>query len=262
MNKFGKFAFVLVAAIMTNSFILNNAIANEAFCADHLKYGAPSNPNNENIKVCREGYALMFNIKTKTPIWVVEHLKNSNVFGSATRAAKFKPDPEIPTKYQAKASDYKKTGFDQGHMAPAADFSQNQQLMDESFYFSNVVPQVADNNRHIWASLEKKIRTWLDKRQDLYVITGPVFKGGKVNQVMGRSEVAIPDYLYKIVYDPKTQNSISFLVPNQELEAKELPKFIATISDVEKATGLNFISIMDAKSLAELKNKKSGMWNR
>lgn len=236
--------------------------ANNSFCSTHLKFGSPSQPNDNNIQVCRKGYALIFNTSTKTPLWVAENLKQENVFGEAARMTQFSPDPEIPYQYQAKKSDYSRTGYDQGHMAPAADFSQDQQMMNESFYFSNVIPQDADNNRHIWASLEKKVRTWLSKRGELYVVTGPVFINNQITQTMGASKVAIPDYIFKIVFDPNTQNSIAFMVPNKPLFAKDLPDYIVTVRDVEKATGLNFHSLLESKVQDKFETRKSGMWTR
>ena len=142
--------FKSMLVCMTLAFSSISAFATDsAACADHLRFGAPSTPNTTNIEVCRKGYALLFNTTTKTPLWVVEHLRQENVYGSAARQTQFSPDPEIPFQFQAKKSDYARTGYDQGHMAPAADFSQDQELMNQSFYFSNVVPQNADNNRHI-----------------------------------------------------------------------------------------------------------------
>lgn len=238
-------------------------VSSERFsCNDNLKMGSPSLENESNIMVCRKGYALMFNKNTKTPLWVAEHLTKSEIFGTGERALQFKADPNIPANFQANVRDYARSGYDQGHMAPAADFSQDQQLMDESFYYSNVVPQNPEHNRHIWASLEKKVRTWASKRGELYIVTGPVFTGGRVNQTLGRSQVAIPDAIYKIVYDPNTQRAIAFVIPNQGYDVKQLPDFITTVKNVEKLTGLNFHANLPQNLQDNFENKLSGMWTR
>ena len=259
MNKFTPFVAMTLLVIAT---FTSHAASNPAVCAENLKLGAPSVANKSNIQVCREGYALIFNTVTKTPLWVAEHLLQEEINGAGVRASSFRPDPEIPYESQAKKSDYARTGYDQGHMAPAADFSQNQKLMDESFLFSNVVPQNADNNRKIWASLEKKVRSWLGKRGELYVVTGPVFKNGRVSQTLGSSQVAIPDAIFKVVFDPKTQNSIAFMVPNIPLSEKDLPDYIVSVRDVEMATGLNFHSNLALDVQEKVETKRSGMWTR
>lgn len=259
MNKFTHFVAMTLLALAS---FASHAAPNPAVCAENLKLGTPSVANKSNIQVCREGYALIFNTVTKTPLWVAEHLRQEEVNGAGVRAASFSPDPEIPYQFQAKKSDYARTGYDQGHMAPAADFSQNQKLMDESFLFSNVVPQNADNNRKIWASLEKKVRSWLNKRGELYVVTGPVFKNARVTQTMGASQVAIPDAIFKVVFDPKTQNSIAFMVPNIPLSEKDLPDYIVSVRDVEMATDLNFHSNLPPDVQEKVETKRSGMWTR
>ena len=256
MKKFTH--FIAMALLALSSF---TAHANNALCEENLRLGAPSLPSPGSIQVCREGYALMFSTVTKTPVWVAEHLKRSEVFGAAVRSPQFIPDPAIPAKYQAKNYDYAKTGYDRGHMAPAADFSQSQQLMDESFYLSNIVPQNAENNRQIWAGLEKKVRTWLNRRDELYIVTGPVFSGNKIKMTIGKS-VAVPDYIFKVILDPKTQASIAFMVPNIPLSQKVLPNYIVSVRDVEMATGLNFHSKLPVETQERIETKRSGMWTR
>lgn len=50
----------------------------------------------------------------------------------------------MPDLYKAKLSDYLRSGYDRGHMAPAADCKYSQNAMDETFYLSNIAPQVGD----------------------------------------------------------------------------------------------------------------------
>lgn len=267
MFKQMKSFFFFMAMAFSTSFAVASPQHPE-LCGEHLRFGMPSQTNEYNIEVCRQGYALMFNTQTKTPLWVAEHLKQENVFGSAARQTQFSPDPEIPAKFQAHKSDYSHTGFDQGHMAPAADFSQNQELMDQSFLFSNVVPQNADNNRHIWASLEKKVRTWLGKRGELYVITGPVFYNDQTHERginlprMGENQIAVPNYIFKIIYDANTKNAIAFMVPNVPLEEKTLPQYIVTVKDIENVTGLNFFTALSPADKNAVETRRSGMWTR
>lgn len=257
MKKFTRFLAMTVLALCAFS-----SYAQHSACVQNIPVGAPSLADKQNLSVCREGYALIFNINTKTPLWVAESLKQEDVFGAGIRQGDFKADPAIPSKFQAKDSDYAKTGYDKGHLAAAANFSKNQKLMDESFYYTNAIPQVAENNRVIWVSLEKKVRTWLMRRGELYIVTGPVFKNGKINQTMGKSNVAVPDYIFKVILDPKTQTSIAFIVPNIGLPEKALPQYIVSVRDVEMATGLNFHSSLPQDVQEKIETKRSGMWTR
>ncbi len=236
--------------------------ANQNYCELHLKYGEPSIADNNNIKICRKGYALIFNTFTKTPLWVAERLTKEQVYGQGVRQLQFTQDPDIAYNKQASKSDYTRSGYDQGHMAPAADFSQDQQMMDESFYYSNIVPQDPDNNRHIWAALEKRVRNWLINRNELYIVTGPIFINMKVNSTIGYSKIAVPDALFKIVFDPDTKNAIAFMMPNKSLDEKDLTQYIVSVRDVEMATGLNFHNLLPVNVQEQFETRRSGIWKR
>lgn len=236
------------------------AVSDQDVCLENIRVGAPSQPTNENVFVCHEGYAAMFNTKWKVPMWVAEQMRADEIFGSGERAAQFSPDPSLNARYQASRRDYSRSGWDQGHMAPAANFSQNQRLMDESFYYTNIVPQNPDHNRKMWSALEKKVRSWTKNRQMLYVVTGPVFSSNRP-QTIGNG-VAIPDGIFKVVYDPRTNTSLAILSPNTSVNERDLPKFLVSVRDVEKATGLNFLSALPQNVQDATETRRSGMWTR
>jgi len=146
-------------------------------------------------------------------------------------------------------------------MAPAADMRWDQQAMEECFYLSNMVPQVGkDMNRGIWKNLEEYIRDWAIDRGELYIFTGPVYEGG-VKETIGKNKVAVPTHLYKIVYDPHKAEAIAFIMPNEKLDTKDMPKYIVTIRDIEKKTGLDFLSKLDKHVQDIIENKKArGLW--
>lgn len=189
--------------------------------------------------LCSETFALSFSHKTKTPLWVVERLLAENLDGPANRKhSNFKADPRLLKETQASLPDYRNSGYDRGHMAPAGDLKFSQVAMDQSFFFSNIAPQVGLGfNRGIWRQLEEMVREWVRQRGELYVITGPVFYD--YTPVIGKRGVVVPDAFFKIVYDPETGETFAFLLPNLATSETEIGKFLTTIKALKQVTGLS-----------------------
>ena len=170
---------------------------------------------------------------------VVHHLPR-NWRGNAERAENFFPDPEVATG-SAVPSDYARSGYDRGHLAPAADFSYNQTYKFDSFYMSNISPQNRQLNAGLWNELEVQIRKWASQRGDLIIVTGPVLEPGL--PTIGRyNRVAVPRYFYKIVYDLRRQEALAFRFPNQTITEGTLTAYTTTIDALERQTGLNFFA--------------------
>jgi endonuclease G len=213
-------------------------------CAEYAKYGVPG---TDGDILCRTGFLLSHDSYYKTPSWVIEHLTTVKASGTLARQGSFKPDPALKQGERAELVDYKKSGYDRGHMAPAADMKWDQQAMKECFYMSNMVPQVGRNmNQGIWRILEEKVRQWALKRKELYIVTGPVYEGEEV-EVIGPNEVAVPTKLYKIILDPGKMEAIAFVMPNQELNTEDMPNYIVSIREVEDLTGLDFFPEIEKK---------------
>jgi endonuclease G, mitochondrial len=135
--------------------------------------------------------------------------------------------------------DYAGHPYDRGHLAPAGNNTQSEQVMSESFFLSNMVPQVPNNNRGIWKQLETFVREWVvDNGMDLYVISGTVYN--KEFKTIGEGKVGVPDQLWKVIIDRKEGKAIAFIFPNTALPVEDLPKYATTVSAVEKLTGINF----------------------
>ncbi|WP_026841220.1 DNA/RNA non-specific endonuclease [Citrifermentans bremense] len=226
-------------------------------CQEYVKYGVPSTTGDI---LCRKGYLLAHDPIRKTPTWVVEHLTVDRVNGALSRKDQFKADPDLPKGRRAELSDYRKSGYDQGHMAPSADMAWDELAMSESFYLSNMVPQVGTGmNRGIWKDLEEKVRKWALERESVYIFTGPIYSGKEAT--IGKNRVAVPDHLYKIVFDPQEKKAIAFIMPNRKLKSSEMSKYIVSVRDVETTTGLDFLSALpvDEQELIETV-KSSDLW--
>lgn len=184
------------------------------------------------------GYVLRYEEEYEQAGWVVHRLPDKT--GKARRSDRFMPDPLVETG-SALPSDYARTGYDRGHLAPAGDFKYNQQLMYESFYMSNMSPQAHAFNTGIWSDIEQKVRSWSRRYGPLIIVTGPVLKPGL--PTIGRStRIAVPGQYYKIVYDPDRQKAIAFLIENEGLVNVLLRDFTVSVDDVERATGIDFFA--------------------
>jgi endonuclease G len=247
--------FVVIAFV----FSLNIAFAGSIDgCKEYSKFGIPG---QQGELLCRKGYLLAYSSEHKTPIWVIEHLTAEKAKGTIPRYDKFIPDPDLEEGERAELADYKNSGYDKGHMAPAADMRWDQQAMIECFFLSNMVPQVGKKmNQGIWKDLEENIRKWAIDRDELYIFTGPIYKG-ELKKTIGENKVAVPSHLYKIVFDPNKAEAIAFIMPNEKLDSKDMPNYIVTIRDVEKKTGLDFLSKLDKQVQDEIETKKAnGLW--
>ncbi len=228
-------------------------------CTEYTKMGVPG---HDGYFLCRTGFLLSHSQENKTPFWVIEHLTAEKAKSNEVqRDNNFKADPDLKKGTRAELSDYKNSGYDRGHMAPSADMKWNRDAMIQCFYLSNMVPQVGKGmNQGIWAQLEDNVRNWAISRGDLYVFTGPIYSGENKITV-GLNKVAVPTHLYKIVFDPNTEESIAFMMPNIPLNIKDMPNYIVTIRDIENLTGLDFLSVLDKQRQDSIElNKASQLW--
>jgi endonuclease G len=210
--------------------------------------------------VCRDHYILSFNGETKNPNWVIEFLTKEKTIGSAKRRNNFSPDDNLPEDQRSELSDFKGSGYDRGHQAPAADFKFNQAAMDDSFYLSNMSPQVGVGfNRGTWAKLESKIRDWSKSHEALIVITGPIFND--FEPTIGANKVVVPDEFYKIAFDPETFEAIAFILPNERQPADSYKTHVVSIQVIERKTGLNFFPALNFRDQNYIETSPSKLWD-
>ncbi|WP_247234998.1 DNA/RNA non-specific endonuclease [Telluribacter sp. SYSU D00476] len=198
----------------------------------------PALERNDQI-VRHTGYALKYVERYEQAAWVAYELPGTQVKGNQERENTFYDDPSVKSG-SAVHADYTRSGYDRGHLAPAADFKNNRVMMKESFYMSNISPQAPDFNRGIWSDLEQLVRVWAIRYKKVYVVTGPVLKPGL--PTIGRlNKVAVPEQYYKVILavTPPTVKGIAFLMRN-EGSTQPLSSFVVSIDEVEKVTGIDF----------------------
>ena len=209
---------------------------------DNLVYGVPGSCDKV---VDREGYALGYKAAWKTARWVMYRLTDDEVVTQvARRSDVFAPDPLIPNGPQLE--DYRGSGYDRGHLAPAADMKWSRQAMTECFYLSNMVPQDRGNNGGIWNEIENTVRGFACAEGSVFVVTGPVTPDPPALSI-GKGRVAVPTELWKVVYDETPpKKMIGFVVPNRNVKGKPRD-YACSVEEVERRTGLKFFPKLSGK---------------
>ena len=152
---------------------------------------------------------------TRTPLWAAEHLTPDRLRAAAAlpRKNSFHAEAALPAGERAELADYAGSGYDRGHMAPDGDMP-DAQAEGESFSLANVVPQNAHLNRGLWARIEEAVRGLAGRDGEIYVVTGPMFRGESLKALNGR--VLVPTAVYKAVYDPKLGQAGAYLAENAD----------------------------------------------
>lgn len=201
-------------------------------------------PKSSGQIIHHRDYILAYSEKDEQAYWVSYKLTKSEVQSGTKRKDNFREDPNVSTG-SATLEDYRKSGYDRGHLKPAADSKENALEMSESFYLSNISPQNQKFNRGIWNDLEELVRFWAIKEQAVHVIVGPVLRAPKNREMeptkkIGKNSVSVPKYFYKIVLDlTGEKKAIAFLIPNRDI-SENLGNFIVKIDSLESLTGIDF----------------------
>ena len=238
----------LITSSETNENLNNNVISDNWYSSQlkDVKYlYNPQIPTNISSQIIEyEGYTVSFNKDYKIANWVGYELTGEETVSKVKRINKFIKDVNAincPVN-----SDYAKSGYDRGHMAPAADMAWNDNVMKESFYFTNMTPQEPSFNRGIWKNLEDKCRDWAVRDSAIIIITGPIVNGDE--KKIGKNQVLVPDYFFKIILSPfkdKPYNA-AFLIKN-EGSLLLLQDFMVSIDSIEKLTGYDFFHILPSE---------------
>ena len=160
MKKYILSLFLIVATLAVANPIDDKAAA-------FVYNGAPiSKIVKDDQYLIKKYYAIHYRYDTKTPEYVVEHLTKEKIDGPTKRKDDFRPDPEVPVKYESQLSDYAGAPYDRGHLVPGADNTQSEEAMSESFFLTNMVPQVPNHIRGIWKQLETFCRNWTEEGKE------------------------------------------------------------------------------------------------
>ena len=224
-------------------------------CADSYVDGIAPKLTNTKLEaktqeVCFLDYAVLHSGVTKTPLWAAEHLTKRGLAKKVDRDDDFRPELSLPQDQRAELADYVGSGYDRGHLAPAADMTTDK-AMRESFSLANMTPQNPTNNRGLWAGLESKTRNLATKQGELYVVSGVIFAGSSIKRINKR--VFVPSSYFKAVYDPKTGESGAYLVTNDDSKDYKT----VSINEIVQVAGIDpFPSIPAASKKSAMKSLK------
>lgn len=201
------------------------------------------------------GYTLSYDADFKTPQWVAWELTAEEAEGTVPRAKKFLPDPDVRGA-KAYHSDYTHSGYDRGHMAPAADMKWSEEAMQESFYLSNVCPQNQNLNRGDWKDLEELEREWAARYGAVSIAAGPIYRSARPERI-GANKVAVPDAFFKVllVDYPKQPKAYGFIFENKA-GSRKLEYYQRTVDEIEQTTGMDFFSALPDDLETEIESVK------
>lgn len=184
------------------------------------------------------GFTLSFNPQKHIPNWVAWELTDKETTGTVKRSNKFNNDPMVdgcPETY-----DYNFSGYQRGHMAPAGDMKWDKKAMDETFYLTNICPQLGTLNTGAWKNLEEKCRDWAQTFGSIFIVCGPVLTDN-IREYIGDQRIAVPKRFFKVIIAPQARQGIGFVMNNGRVEGG-MQKAAMSIDQVEEITGYDFFS--------------------
>ncbi len=184
----------------------------------------------------RAAYTFSYSEAHEQSEWVAYYLEGSDLGTANYERPFFNEDPLVETE-SADWRNYKNSGYDKGHLCPAGDRKSSYSSYKETFFTSNISPQKHDFNSGVWNRLEEKSRYWAEKYDGIYIITGGVLTDGL--KTIGKEDVSVPNYFYKILFSKDGLRMIAFLVPHEDSNLP-LYEFVTSVDEVEKITGIDF----------------------
>ncbi len=258
-----KFNYPLITATLAVATVTaaGPALAAGTDCPQHFADGQPPQVINPKFKprtqeLCFETFAVLHSGISRTPLYSAEHLtrKNLEAAKSLSRKDSFHAEDQLPERDRAELSDYARSGYDRGHMAPNADMP-TRKAQAESFSLANMVPQIHENNAGVWAGIEAAARQLANDEGELYVVSGPAFIGKDIQQI-GR--VLVPTHVWKVLYSPKQQRAGAYLVTNDK--TKEYA--VLSIAELQKLAGIDPLPGLSAQAREQAMSLPKPQGNR
>lgn len=231
---------------------------------DPLLFGNPSNATHDinnptNYLITKPQLSFSYHRDNRSPNWVAWRLDSSWIGGSG-RSGSFAPDPALPSGwYAVTTSDYSGSGYDRGHMCPSGDRTRSETDNQATFYMTNIVPQIADNNQGPWLRLEEELRVLVGQGKEVYI-----FSGGQGNVGTIGNGVVVPKWTWKVVLIMQNGNNdldrvgrrsrMFGVIMSNESIVRNTPwrNYRVTVDQVETLTGFDFFSNLDPKLQARL----------
>lgn len=250
-TKFKIYYALFSVLVVVGFYIWENYIDQQKFLQNAEPYAVPGQDQDSLLLphsttrnvVYHKHYTLSYHETYEQSEWVAYRLDKSHIVRTQRKRPFFEMDPGVSTQ-SAHWKNYKKSGYDRGHLCPAGDRRFSEAAYTETFLTSNCSPQLHGFNSGIWNSLEQQARRWAQQYGSVYVITGGVLTPGL--DTIGEERVAVPNYYYKILYRQQNGTSVplAFLFPHREASAElELSNYLTTVDQIEQLTGIDFFPL-------------------
>lgn len=233
-NKFRIIFFMLlIATMMSNTLSARQLLPQKQLILEKL------------------GFVIGYEGRSRGPCWVYERLTTENFEGNAGRAS-FHEDDEVPEVIRAYLDDFRGSGYDRGHMAPAGDHVVTDEEMKATFVLSNMVPQHSTCNRGLWRKLEEYVRELVTNYPVVHVITGTAYlpstdsEGNRfvTYRVIGENDVAVPTHIWKVIRCEIGEGYVedeAYLVPNDaSVKGTDVQDYRTTVEKIERVSGILF----------------------
>lgn len=227
-------------------------------------------PGGHCTILVKEFYISCYQPERKVPEWVTYQLTREDLSHDVSeRTEDFRPDPDLAPGQRAELADYRNSGYDRGHMAPAADFKRSDEAMSLTFLLSNMAPQRPNLNRGIWARLEEQVRELAQAHGKVWIFTGTLYvdangRPAAPPDTIGPDHVAVPSYFYKAIlceHATGTHEMFAFILPNQLAPALGEPRdYLVSVDRVEAWSGLDFFSVLPDSEENRLEALTATQW--
>lgn len=182
-------------------------------------------------------FSVLHSSEMKSAAYSVQKM-NQNTLQAAKkvpREGRFYEEARLPSSERAKLSDYQNSGFDRGHLSPAATMS-TPEGMAQSFSLANVAPQAPELNRALWKKVEHAVKHQAARSQDdVFVFTGPMYLDEEPQYAGG---VRVPSHFFKAVVCPSTGYGAGWVMTNDGNNRMEAPIPLEEISNI---AGIDFL---------------------
>ncbi|MDD3687734.1 MAG: DNA/RNA non-specific endonuclease [Bacteroidales bacterium] len=224
-----------------------------------LEFGIPELKDGEEL-ICHSAFCLVYDEEHEMARWTAHIISHEIVNGAVSRTNDFRVDSLIKTGSSEEVDYFLTTekddgslkydgfGYDRGHLAPSADFRWSPVALSESYFYSNMTPQLPEFNRELWADIESFMREYVynNPGKDLFIVTAPVLRDDLPKQTRSKNNVSIPEYHYKIGVDMQSKKGIAFIV-SQKNTGYPIESYVVSIDSIEKITGINYFPKLSAE---------------
>ena len=238
--------YQILAGIALATGLLHGPVVLAGNCPDHYVDGRLPEIRNPTLaastrELCYGVFGVMHSGVTRTALWSAEHVRAENLAAAAeqSRINAFHAERRLPRAHRAELSDYALSGYDRGHLAPNGNMP-DRRSQRESFSLANMVPQDAENNRHVWSGIEHIVRKMAARDGALYVLTGPAFLDARLRKV---GNVLVPSHLYKVVWSPRQKAGGAWFIANAPTTRYQT----MTIAQLEQVVGINLMPSLSAR---------------